>query len=123
MVVPTFVKQALLNSPISVYGDGKQSRCFLHVEDAVNAVTKLANDPDAVGEIFNVGSDKEIKIEELAKLVKEITGSNSEIVYIPYNQAYEEGFEDMQRRTRTFLRSGRLLTMNQLQIYSRFLRP
>lgn len=98
MVIPRFVKQALLNHPITVYGNGKQSRCFLHVKDAVSAVINLSKTERAIGEVINLGSDKEITIEELAKRVKELVKSKSEIQYIPYNKAYEEGFEDMQRR-------------------------
>ena len=98
MVVPTFVKQALLNHPITVYGDGQQTRCFTFVGDVVDALVKLTCNPKAVGEIFNIGSTEEISIKELAELVKSMTKSNSEIVYIPYDKAYEEGFEDMQKR-------------------------
>lgn len=98
MVVPRFVKQALDGKPITVYGDGKQSRCFLHVKDAVWAMIKLMSEPRAVGNVFNVGSQEEISIEDLARRVIEITASASQIVYIPYDRAYEEGFEDMQRR-------------------------
>jgi len=98
MVVPTFVKQALLNHPITVYGDGQQTRCFTYVGDVVDALVKISRNPKAVGEIFNIGSTEEISIKELAELVKSMTKSNSEIVYIPYDKAYEEGFEDMQKR-------------------------
>jgi len=98
MVIPTFVKQALLGHPITVYGDGKQSRCFAYVKDVVREIIELSHHPDAVGEIFNSGSTEEITIEELAKLVKKLAKSDSEIVYIPYDDAYEEGFEDMRKR-------------------------
>jgi UDP-glucose 4-epimerase len=98
MVVPRFVKQALSGQPITVYGDGNQSRCFGWVVDVVNAVIDLVESPDAVGQIFNIGSDYEITIGELAELVKEVTGSNSPIERIPYSEAYGEGFEDMVRR-------------------------
>jgi UDP-glucose 4-epimerase len=98
MVVPRFVKQALAGQPVTVYGDGKQSRCFGWVIDVVNALIDLADMPDAVGQIFNIGSDDEITIMELAKIVKEVTGSDSPIQCIPYSEAYGEGFEDMQRR-------------------------
>lgn len=98
MVIPRFVKQALLNHPITVYGDGKQSRCFSHVKDAVSALIKLSQIEKAVGEVINLGSDKEITIEDLAKRVKGLTKSKSEIQYVPYSEAYEEGFEDMRRR-------------------------
>lgn len=98
MVIPRFVKQALLNKPITVFGDGRQSRCFAHVKDAVSALIKLCFTDKAVGKVVNLGSDKEITIENLAKKVKEVTKSKSEIRYIPYNEAYEKGFEDMMRR-------------------------
>jgi len=98
MVIPTFVKQALLNHPITIYGDGQQTRCFTYVGDVVDALVKISRNPKAVGEIFNIGSTEEISIKELAELVKSMTKSNSEIVYIPYDKAYEEGFEDMQKR-------------------------
>ena len=98
MVIPTFVKQALLGQPITVYGDGQQSRCFAYVKDVVRGIIELAHHPDAIGKIFNIGDTEEITIENLAKLVKKITKSNSKIVHIPYDEAYEEGFEDMRRR-------------------------
>ena len=98
MVIPTFVKQSLLNHPITVYGDGQQTRCFTYVGDVVDALVKISRNPKAVGEIFNIGNTEEISIKELAELVKSMTKSNSEIVYIPYDKAYEEGFEDMQKR-------------------------
>jgi UDP-glucose 4-epimerase len=98
MVIPTFVKQALSGRPITVYGDGKQSRCFCYVGDVVGALMNLMNSEDSVGEVFNVGSNQEISIIDLAKKVKELTNSDSEIVLVPYDEAYEEGFEDMPRR-------------------------
>jgi UDP-glucose 4-epimerase len=98
MVVPTFVRQALHNEPITVFGDGKQSRCFAHVRDVVWALKRLAEEPRSVGEIFNIGSVEEITIGELAELVKSMIGSRSEIKFIPYDEAYEQGFEDMPRR-------------------------
>lgn len=98
MVLPRFVKQALGGKDMTVYGSGKQSRCFLHVKDVVNALTKLADNPNSCGQVFNIGSQEEITIEALAKKVIEITGSRSKVVYIPYDEAYEEGFEDMERR-------------------------
>jgi UDP-glucose 4-epimerase len=98
MVLPTFVRQALQGQPITVYGDGSQSRCFIHVGDTVEALVRLAQHPDAVGEVFNVGSDEEMTIEALARLVKDLTHSPAEICYVPYDKAYEEGFEDMSRR-------------------------
>ncbi len=99
MVVPNFVKQALLGQKITVFGDGTQSRCFTYVSDVVGALVKLAQNDDAVGEVYNIGNDgEEISILDLAKRVKERTRSKSEIVLIPYDEAYEAGFEDMPRR-------------------------
>jgi UDP-glucose 4-epimerase len=98
MVLPNFVKAALDNDPISVYGDGKQSRCFCDVRDTVEAVVRLIDSPQAVGEVVNVGNTEEISIEGLARLVKQRTGSSSAIEYVPYDKAYEPGFEDMMRR-------------------------
>jgi UDP-glucose 4-epimerase len=98
MVIPTFVKQALAGRPITVFGSGKQSRCFCYVGDVVGALVKLMDKNQAVGEVFNIGSNHEITILELAKRVKELAQSESEIVFVPYNEAYEEGFEDMPRR-------------------------
>ncbi|MDD5072413.1 MAG: GDP-mannose 4,6-dehydratase [Candidatus Omnitrophica bacterium] len=98
MVVPRFVKQALENRDITVYGSGKQSRCFLHVKDVVNALPKVIENQKAYGQVFNIGSQEEITIEGLAQKVIEITGSRSKVVRIPYEKAYEEGFEDMERR-------------------------
>jgi len=98
MVIPNFVRQALAGSPITVHGDGSQRRCFTDVSDVVRALLSLIDHPGAVGEVFNVGSQQEITILELAKTVKAMTKSASEIVFVPYDKAYEEGFEDMQRR-------------------------
>jgi UDP-glucose 4-epimerase len=98
MVIPTFVKQALAGRPITVYGDGKQSRCFCYVGDVVAALMRLMDEQKAVGEVFNVGSNQEITILDLARKVKELTRSDSEITFTPYDEAYEEGFEDMPRR-------------------------
>jgi len=98
MVIPTFVKQALAGRPITVYGDGNQSRCFGYVGDVVGALVKLMDHNDAVGQVFNIGSNQEISILKLAERVKELTQSDSDIVFIPYDEAYEEGFEDMPRR-------------------------
>jgi len=98
MVLPTFVTQALSDRPITVFGDGTQSRSFTYISDVVWAVIKLAECDEAVGEVFNLGNGAEVTIEELARKVKEMTGSSSEIVHISYGQAYEEGFEDMRRR-------------------------
>ena len=98
MVVPRFVKWALAGEPIQVYGDGKQSRCFANVSDVVQAIAALANNEEAVGNVYNIGTQEEISIYDLAKRVKALTGSQSEIKLIPYEQAYEAGFEDMHRR-------------------------
>ena len=98
MVIPNFVKQALSGRPITVYGDGRQSRCFGYVGDVVEALMKVMDHPDAVGQVFNIGSNEEVSILDLAKKVKELTHSKSEIVLVPYDEAYEEGFEDMRRR-------------------------
>lgn len=98
MVIPTFVKQALANRPITVYGDGTQTRCFCHVGDVVKALMDLMEHPKAVGDVFNIGSTEEVSIAELAEIVKVAADSRSEIVHVPYSEAYEEGFEDMPKR-------------------------
>ena len=98
MVIPTFVKQALAGRPLTVYGDGKQTRCFGYVGDVVGALIKLMDNPASVGQVFNIGSNEEVTILELAERVKELTSSESEITFVPYDEAYEEGFEDMPRR-------------------------
>jgi UDP-glucose 4-epimerase len=98
MVIPTLVKQAMARKPLTIYGDGKQTRCFGYVGDIVGALVQLMDHEDAVGQVFNIGSTEEVSIEQLAVRIKELTGSDSEIVYIPYSEAYEEGFEDMPRR-------------------------
>jgi len=98
MVLPNFVKSALDNSPIAIYGTGKQSRCFCDVRDTIEGLIRLINTERAVGEVVNVGNTEEITIEDLANRVKERTASSSAIQYIPYDQAYEPGFEDMMRR-------------------------
>jgi UDP-glucose 4-epimerase len=98
MVIPTFVKQALAGRPITVYGDGKQTRCFGYVGDVVGALIKLMDTTESIGQVFNIGSTEEISILQLAEKVKELTQSTSEIVFVPYDDAYEEGFEDMPRR-------------------------
>jgi UDP-glucose 4-epimerase len=98
MVLPNFVKSALDNSPISVYGNGRQSRCFCDVQDTVEAVIRLMGTSKSIGEVVNVGNTEEITIADLAARVKQRTRSSSPIEYIPYDQAYEPGFEDMMRR-------------------------
>lgn len=109
MVMPRFIEQALKGETITVYGTGKQSRCFLHVKDVIRALTKLINEPAALGQVFNVGSQEEISIEQLAKEIIELTDSRSKIKYIPYEKAYEEGFEDMQRRVPDITRIKKLI--------------
>ncbi|MDZ4718965.1 MAG: GDP-mannose 4,6-dehydratase [Roseiflexaceae bacterium] len=98
MVIPRFVRAALRGEPLQVYGDGQQSRCFTYVGDVVTALTGLLDHPDAVGQIFNIGNPEEVSIRTLAERVLALTGSSSPIVSIPYDQAYEAGFEDMRRR-------------------------
>ncbi len=98
MVLPNFVKHALDNAPIQVYGNGKQSRCFCDVRDTVEALIRLMDKEGAIGEVVNIGNTEEITIEDLAQLVKQRTKSSSAIEFIPYDQAYEPGFEDMMRR-------------------------
>jgi UDP-glucose 4-epimerase len=99
MVIPNFVRQAISGHPITVYGDGEQRRCFTDVSDVVWALLRLAQSEEAVGQVINIGNDaREVSILDLAKLIKEKTKSDSEIVLVPYSQAYEEGFEDMPRR-------------------------
>ncbi len=98
MVIPTFVRQALCGEPITVYGSGEQSRSFTYVGDVVQALIGLVQHPAAVGQVFNIGNVGEISMNSLAVIIKEMTGSDSEIVHIPYDEAYENGFEDMPRR-------------------------
>jgi UDP-glucose 4-epimerase len=98
MVVPRFVRQALRGEDITVFGDGTQSRCFCHVEDTVEALLRLLDCDEAIGDVFNVGAQHEISIRALANLIIEMTNSSSDIRYVPYTEAYEPGFEDMERR-------------------------
>ena len=98
MVLPSFVKRALANEPIEVYGDGTQSRCFCDVRDTVEALVRLMPLERAVGEVINIGNTEEVSIVDLAKIVKQRTSSSSPIQFVPYDQAYEPGFEDMMRR-------------------------
>jgi UDP-glucose 4-epimerase len=98
MVLPTFVRQALAGQPLTVFGDGTQSRSFSYVGDVVDALIRLSQEPRAVGEVFNIGSTSEISIKDLAMRVKGLAGSESPIVFVPYDKAYEAGFEDMPRR-------------------------
>ena len=98
MVLPSFVRQALAGEPITVFGDGTQSRSFTYVGDVVECLLKLVNEPRAVGQVFNIGNMEEVTILRLAEIVKERTGSSSTIEFVPYDKAYEAGFEDMPRR-------------------------
>jgi UDP-glucose 4-epimerase len=98
MVVPRFVKSALLHEPITIYGDGNQTRCFAHIYDVIDAVIAIAFAENTIGKVINIGNNHEISINDLAKKIIEETGSRSEIVYVPYTEAYGDGFEDMERR-------------------------
>lgn len=98
MVLPRFVQQAIKNEPITVYGDGEQSRCFCHVSDVIAALIRLVETPAAHGRVVNIGNDQEVTMNQLASLVCKVTGSKSEIRHVPYAEAYIEGFEDMRRR-------------------------
>lgn len=109
MVVPRFVTQARRNEPITVYGDGTQRRCFTWVGDVVRALIALSQHPGAVGEIFNLGSTEEVTILELAERAKGLTGSQSPILFVPYEQAYAKGFEDMARRVPSIEKAERLI--------------
>jgi UDP-glucose 4-epimerase len=106
MVIPNFVRQALAGVPITVYGDGQQSRCFGHVADVVRALIALLDTEKSYGQVFNVGNPSEITIGDLARLVKELCGSRSEILHVPYEEAYEQGFEDMRRRVPDITKIG-----------------
>ena len=109
MVIPNFVEQALSGQPITVFGDGTQSRSFTYVGDVVRAMVALINEPRAIGQVFNIGNGKEITINGLAEKVRDLAGSSSEIVRIPYDQAYESGFEDMPRRVPDISRISALI--------------
>ena len=98
MVIPSFVRQALAGEPITVFGDGTQSRAFTHVHDVVGALVKLVAEPRAIGQVINVGNTEEVTIGRLAERVRELAGSSSAIRFVPYDEAYESGFEDMPRR-------------------------
>jgi UDP-glucose 4-epimerase len=98
MVLPRFVQAALRDEPIAIHGDGKQSRCFCHVSDVVRALSALPKQPRAIGQVYNIGSTEEVSILELARRVKELTESRSDLRLVPYDQAYAKGFEDMRRR-------------------------
>jgi UDP-glucose 4-epimerase len=109
MVMPRFVSQALRNEPLTVYGTGEQKRCFIHVKDVVDALIKLMEEPRAIGEVLNIGSQEEVSIEQLAKEIIRLTNSKSKIEYISYDKAYEKGFEDMQRRVPDITKINKLL--------------
>lgn len=109
MVLPTFVRQAFLGLPITIFGDGKQTRCFGYVGDAVEALIRITKSDRVDGEILNIGNDREITIRDLADLVKTRTGSSSEITYMPYAEAYGPGFEDMYRRVPALDKLQRLI--------------
>ena len=109
MVIPCLVKQALSGADMTVFGDGTQSRCFTHISDAIGVLIGLAESPETNGEVYNVGSTEEISVLELAWKIKELTASPSKIVFVPYAQAYEEGFEDMMRRVPDLTKIGLLL--------------
>jgi len=109
MVIPSLIKQALSGSDMTVYGDGTQSRCFTYISDAVSAVIALAEHPATNGEVYNIGSTEEISILTLARKIKELTSSKSRIVFVPYDQAYEQGFEDMMRRVPDLTKINQLI--------------
>ena len=112
MVIPNFVQQALTGRDMTVYGDGSQTRCFTHVSDVVDALIKIAEHPQAVGEVYNIGSDHEVTILELAEKIKQLAESESQIVFVPYDEAYEEGFEDMMRRVPNISKVRELIGYN-----------
>ena len=109
MVIPNFVRQALTGAPITVFGDGQQRRAFGYVGDVVGALIKLVQEPGCVGEVFNIGNTEEISILDLARRIKSLTGSSSDIVLVPYDEAYETGFEDMPRRVPDLTKIHRLV--------------
>ncbi len=109
MVVPNFIKSALKNEPIMIHGDGTQSRCFGHVLDVVEGLAKLPENPACFGQVINIGNDEEVTIQQLAERAIKMTGSKSEIKYISYDEAYGEGFEDMQRRVPNLAKANKLI--------------
>ncbi len=109
MVVPRFVHQALRNEPLTIYGDGNQTRCFCAVTEVVDGIIALSEHPEAFGKVFNLGSTEEVSIRHLADLVVTITGSSSPVEFVSYDIAYEEGFEDMQRRVPAISRANELV--------------
>jgi UDP-glucose 4-epimerase len=109
MVIPNFVQQALADRPITVFGDGTQSRAFAHVSDVVGALVKLVAEPAAIGQVVNIGNTEEVTIARLAERVRELSGSKSPIRFIPYDEAYESGFEDMPRRVPDLTKAAHLI--------------
>jgi UDP-glucose 4-epimerase len=109
MVIPRFVSQGLAGEPITVYGEGTQTRCFAHVLDVVGALARLIGHPEAVGQVFNIGNDQEISISDLAEKIRALTGGKSPIRTIPYSEAYTAGFEDMLRRVPDLAKVRRLI--------------
>jgi UDP-glucose 4-epimerase len=109
MVIPRFVSQAIKGEPLTVYGTGQQTRCFCYVGDAVDGILRLTDHPDASGRAYNIGGQEEVSVEELARRVIDVVGSKSKIRYVPYDEAYEEGFEDMQRRVPDTTRAHQLV--------------
>ena len=109
MVLPTFVRQALAHQPITVYGDGKQARCFCHVADVVQALAALMNEPKARGEVINIGTSNELSIGQLAERVKKLLKSDSAIRHVPYDEAYSDGFEDMARRVPSLEKAKKII--------------
>ena len=109
MVVPRFVEQALAGGPITVYDDGNQTRCFCYVTDAVEAVVKLSTEEKAVGEVFNIGSQEEVTINDLAERVRKLVNADVEIVHIPYEEAYGEGYEDLRARVPDIAKANKLI--------------
>jgi UDP-glucose 4-epimerase len=109
MVLPRFVEAALAGKPLQVYGDGKQTRCFCHVGDVVEAIAKLMDTPDAAGEVFNLGSDQEVSMNDLARRVIELAGSKSSIEHVPYEEAYGKNFDDLPRRVPDISKIGRAI--------------
>ena len=109
MVIPNFVRQALAGEPITVFGDGTQSRSFTHVTDVVGALLKLVVEPRAIGQVINIGNTEEVTIQKLAERVRQLTGSTSSIKIVPYDEAYESGFEDMPRRVPDLAKIERMI--------------
>jgi UDP-glucose 4-epimerase len=109
MVIPRFVSAALANKPIEVYGDGEQTRCFGHVQDVVEGLSKMLENPECFGQVINLGNDEEVSIIELARKTIELTNSKSEISFIPYRDVYGDGFEDMQRRVPDLSKARKLI--------------